>query len=277
VTDNKFLGLKNFSTANSTKRHIMQTLNALITGASSGIGLVFAKELVKEGYTVTCVARNEEKLNGLVNELGNGHRFIRADLTDENDLSIVSQDIKDTKYSLLINNAGYGIYEKFKNIPIEKINNLIQLNINALVQLSHVFLKTASAGDALVNVSSVLSLLPYPGGAIYSGTKAFVTNFTEALWYECKDKDIYVMALLPGVTDTDFHQIALGETKKGDPSGPSYPPEIVVKEAISALKTRTKPTVISGPRYRFLTAISTRFMSRAKMVKMMGEKSPGMN
>ena len=95
----------------------MQILKALITGASSGIGLVFAKELVKEGYTVTCVARNEEKLNSLVNELGADHRFIRADLTDENDLSAVSQDLTNTKYSLLINNAGYGIYEKVRKHP----------------------------------------------------------------------------------------------------------------------------------------------------------------
>jgi hypothetical protein len=255
----------------------MQTLNALITGASSGIGLVFAKELAKEGYTVTCVARNEEKLKELVSELGDNHRFIRADLTNEDDLSIISQDIKDTKYSLLVNNAGYGIYERFVDIPIEKINNLIQLNISSLVKLSHGFLKTASAGDALINVSSVLSLLPFPGGAVYSATKAFVTNFTEALWYECKDKDIYVMALLPGVTETNFHRVAIGETKKGDPGGPTYPPEVVVKEAIIALKARTKPTIISGPRYRFLAAISTRLLSRARMIKLMGGNSPGMN
>ena len=255
----------------------MQNSNALITGASSGIGLVFARELAKEGYTVTCVARNEEKLKELADELGDGHRFIKADLTGENDLAIVSKDIKKIKYSLLINNAGYGIYERFEKIPIEKILNLIKLNISALVQLSHVFLKTASGGDALINVSSVLSLLPYPGGAVYSGTKAFVTNFTEALWYECKDKDIYVMALLPGVTDTNFHQVALGDTKKGEPNGPSYPPEVVVKEAIDALKKRTKSTVISGPRYRFISAISTRLLSRAVMVNIMGRKSPGMD
>jgi short-subunit dehydrogenase len=255
----------------------MQKHNALITGASSGIGLVFAKELAKEGYQITCVARSEEKLNALVNELGDEHRYIRADLTDQGDLSKVVQDIERTRYKLLINNAGYGIYEKFENIPIEKTNNLIQLNITTLVQLSHVFIKNASAGDALINVSSVLSLLPYPGGAVYSGTKAFVTNFTEALWYECKDKDVFVMALLPGVTDTNFHKVAIGDTQKSDPSGPSYPPEVVVKEAIASLKARSKPSVISGPRYRFLAAIATRLLSRKKMIETMGKDSPGMN
>jgi len=255
----------------------MQNHNALITGASSGIGLVFAKELAKEGYHVTCVARNEEKLNALVNELGDKHRYLRADLTDQNDLSRVVQDIERTKYELLINNAGYGIYEKFESIPIEKTNNLIQLNITTLVQLSHVFIKNASAGDALINVSSVLSLLPYPGGAVYSGTKAFVTNFTKALWYECKDKDVYVMALLPGITDTNFHKVAIGDTNKSDPGGLSYPPEVVVKEAIASLKARSKPSVISGPRYRFLAAITTRLLSRKRVIETMGKDSPGMN
>jgi uncharacterized protein len=255
----------------------MQNHRALITGASSGIGLVFAKELSKEGYQVTCIARNEEKLSALANELGAEHRCIRADLTNQDDLSKVVQDIEVTRYQLLINNAGYGIYEKFENIPIGKINNLIQLNIIALVQLSHVFIKNASAGDALINVSSVLSLLPYPGGAVYSGTKAFVTNFTEALWYECKEKKIYVMALLPGATDTNFHKVALGGTKKGDPSGPSYPPGVVVKEAVASLKARRNPSVISGPRYRFLAAITTRLLSRKRMIETMGKKSPGMN
>lgn len=254
----------------------MKTLQALVTGASSGIGFVFAKELAKEGFSVTCVARNEEKLHELVHQLGDGHRFIRADLTDETDLSNISKDIIKSNYNLLINNAGYGIYDRFENIPIEKTRNLIQLNINALVELSHIYLHNASTGDALINVSSVLSLLPYPGGAVYSGTKAFVTNFTEALWHEYKEKNIYVMALLPGVTDTNFHQVALGNSKKSEPTGMSYPPEVVVKRAISALHAREKPTIISGPLYSFLTTICTRLLSRKRMVNMMGKNSPGM-
>lgn len=248
----------------------------MITGASSGIGLVFARELAGEGYLVTCVARSEEKLKQLVMGLGEGHRYIKADLTDEADIEKVSRNIEATQYQLLVNNAGYGIYDTFENIPLEKTNNLLQLNINTLVRFSHVFIRNASSGDALINVSSVLSLLPYPGGAVYSGSKAFVTNFTEALWYECRDKGIYVMALLPGVTETNFHKVALGEAKKGEPSGPAYPPEVVVKEAIAVLKSQRKPTLISGPRYRFLAAITTRLLSRKMMVKIMGNKSPGM-
>lgn len=253
----------------------MQKGKALVTGASNGIGLVFARELARQGYAVTCVARSGEKLQRLASELGDEHSFITADLTDEDDLAAVARNLQGTHYSLLVNNAGYGIYERFANIPLERIDNLIQLNITSLVHLSHVFLKSASAGDALINVSSVLSLLPLPGSAVYSGTKAFVTNFTEALWYEYKEKDIYVMALLPGITNTDFHKVALGE-KRQEAQGRGYPPEVIVRDAISALGKRAKPTIITGPRFRFLSFISTRLLSRSRMLTIMGKDSPGL-
>ena len=249
---------------------------ALITGASSGIGMGFARALTRQGYNVTCVARNEEKLQVLIKELGDSHRYMSADLTDTDDLAAICQDISESQYNLLINNAGYGIYDYFENIALDKVHNLIRLNIGALVDLSHVFLKSASSGDALVNVSSVLSLLPYPGGAVYSATKAFVTNFTEALWYEYKDQGIYVMALLPGVTDTNFHNVAIGQRDYQAPSGPSYSPEVVVNEALAALRQRKRPTLISGPKYRFLAALATRIMSRAQMITIMGKGSAGL-
>jgi short-subunit dehydrogenase len=248
----------------------------LITGASSGIGAAFSKELAQQGFNVTCVARSEEKLQALTKELNGSHRYMRADLTESDALATICREISDSKYTLLINNAGYGIYDRFENIPLEKIHHLIRLNVSAMVDLSHAFLKTATAGDALINVSSALSLLPYPGGAVYSATKAFVTNFIEALWYEYKDRGIYVMALLPGVTDTDFHRVAMGERGHKSPSGPSYPPEVVVKEALATLQKRKSATLISGPKYRFLTALATRLMSRAQMISMMGKGSAGL-
>ena len=249
---------------------------ALITGASSGIGSIFVRELARQGYDVTCVARNEEKLKGLTKEIGDSHRYIKADLTGANDLAAICQEFSDSKYNLLVNNAGYGIYDRFENIPREKVHHLIRLNINALVDLSYAFLKSASSGDSLINVSSILSLLPYPGGAVYSATKAFVTNFTEALWYEYKGKGIYVMAFLPGVTNTNFHYIATGRKEYKAPSGPSYQPEVVVKEALAVLQKRKISTLISGLKYRLLTALATRLMSRAQMISMMGKGSAGL-
>lgn len=250
--------------------------NAMVTGASGGIGTVFVKELARLGYDVTCVARNEEKLHALTKEIGDRHHYIRANLTNKNGLATIDQEISNTKYTLLVNNAGFGIYDLFCNISRQKIHELICLNVNALVDLSYAFLKSASSGDSLINVSSTLSLLPYPGGAVYSATKAFVTNFTEALWYEYKDKGIYVMAFLPGVTDTNFHHIATGQKEYKAPSGPSYQPEVVVKEALAVLQKRKIPTLVSGPKYRFLTALATRLMSRTKMISMMGKGSAGL-
>jgi len=252
----------------------MSSKNALVTGASSGIGYVFAKELAKEGYTVTCVARSEDKLKGLVKQLGNGHRYLTADLTDHKQLSEVCRDVEESNYSLLINNAGYGLYGRFENIPLDKHENLMFLNMNALTRLSYVYLKQGGTGDALINVSSALSLLSYPGGAVYSGSKAFVTNFTESLWYEYKDKGIYVMALLPGLTKTNFHNVALGGKQGEVPDRMSYPPEVVVSEALKALKARKKPLLVSGPRFRFLTGIANRLLSRKKMIAMMGKNNP---
>jgi short-subunit dehydrogenase len=254
----------------------MKNKTALVTGASSGIGAVFARELAQEGYRVTCVARSQDKLQNLVRELGPGHRVLVADLADREQLQRVLQDVQNSGYSLLVNNAGYGIYGRFEELPVEQQEHLMTVNMNALVRLSHAFLRTAGPGDALINVSSALSLLTYPGGAVYAGSKAFVTNFTESLWYEFKDRGVYVMALLPGVTDTNFHAVATGSRISAGPGSKNYPPETVVKEALAALRARKAPSIISGPLYRFLTFLNTRLMSRKMMVTIMGKGSAGL-
>jgi hypothetical protein len=254
----------------------MTTKTALVTGASSGIGAVFARELARDGYTVTCVARSGDKLAELVKELGGGHRALVADLSDNGQLKRVADDLEGAGYSLLVNNAGYGIYGRFGELPIDRQEHMMFVNMNALVRLSHAFLKNARAGDALINVSSVLSRFPYPGGAVYSGTKGFVTNFTESLWYEYKDRGVYVMALLPGVTGTNFHAVATGGRIKAKPSGPSYPPEMVVHDALAALKARKAPSVISGPKYRLLTFLATKLLGRKMMITRMGKGSAGL-
>jgi short-subunit dehydrogenase len=255
----------------------MTKKTALVTGASSGIGYVFAERLAKDGYTVTCVARSEDKLKELVAKLGEGHRYIAADLSDKSQLDLVAQDVEKSGYSLLINNAGYGLYNIFTDIPLEDQQNLMFLNMDALVKLSYVYLTHAKSGDALMNVSSALSRLTYPGGATYAGTKGFVTHFTESLWYEYKDKGIYVMALLPGLTFTNFHNVAMGDNKIEIPKGLGYPPEVVVDEGMKALKERKVPSLISGPKFRKLVNLATRLLPRKVMITKMAEKNPIFN
>jgi short-subunit dehydrogenase len=254
----------------------LKNKTALVTGASSGIGEVFVRELAKSGYRITCVARSKDKLESLTKELGPGHRVLVADLGDPVQLQRVAEDIEKTGYSLLVNNAGYGIYGRFTEIPMNQLELLMAVNMNALVRLSHAFLKKAVSGDALINISSALSLLTYPGGAVYAGTKAFVTNFTESLWFENKDQGVYVLAVLPGITDTNFHAVATGGRIKKSTGSKSYPPEIIVKDALVALAARKTPSIVSGPLYRFLTFLSSRLMSRKRMVTVMGESSTGL-
>ncbi len=255
----------------------MKDKRALVTGASSGIGRVFVKELALENYTVTGVARSEDKLKNVFQQLGEGHRYLISDLTRPDQLATIEQELEDTKYDLLVNNAGYAIYDRFEKVPMESYENLMYLNMNSLVRLSYKFLKTAVDGDALINVSSALSRLSYPGGAIYCGTKGFVTCFTESLWYEYRDRGVYVMALLPGFTRTNFHRVAFGGDPPKMPDRLAYPPEVVVIEALKTLKTRKLPSFVSGPRYRFLTSLVGKFLSRKKVIEIMGKNSPAFN
>jgi len=240
---------------------------ALITGASTGIGALFATTLQNQGWEVFGVARQEEKLKEIFKV---GHYFM-ADLTTEEGLSEVEQYLKVKKFDLLINNAGFGDYKKFLDSDLDIQMKMMHLNMDALVRLSYAYLKTAVAGDALMNISSALSLMPMPGGAVYSGTKAFVTAFTECLWYELKDQDIYVFADLPGAVSTPFHKNAGGDEAAFDPKM-MLKPDQVVKEALQALNKRKNPTVVNGSQYKLFTKMS-QALSRKKRLDIMAKNS----
>jgi short-subunit dehydrogenase len=250
----------------------MSEKKALVTGASSGIGAEFARALARDGYRVTGVARSEDKLKDLVREIGQHHRFLIADLSDAGQLRKVADDVEREGYDLVVNNAGYGIYGRFEDIPLDRQQNLMSVNMNALVTLSHAFLRTARSGSGLINVSSVLSLLTYPGGAVYAASKAFVTNFTESLWYEYKDRGVFVMALLPGLTDTRFHEVATGGKDVPLPNGPVYSAATVVRDALAGFTARRSPVVLSGP----LVFASTRLAGRKMLTTVMGNGSVGL-
>ncbi len=243
---------------------------ALVTGASSGIGLHFATALKKQGWEVTGVARSEDKLK---EAFGEG-KYVVADLSAEKGITALEKHIAETKYDLLINNAGYGIYGRFENISIKDQMNMMHLNMDALVRLSHAYLSTAVRGDALMNISSALSLLPLPGGAVYSATKSFVTSFTECLWYEFKSKGVYVFADLPGAVRTAFHENAGSEIEAMD-AKLVLEPELVVKEALSALAKRKDPSIVNGTQYRLLTRAS-QMLPRKVRLEQMAKNSPGL-
>jgi hypothetical protein len=122
-----------------------------------------------------------------------------------------------------------------------------------------------------MNVSSALSLLPMPGGAVYSATKSFVTAFTECLWYEMKEKGVYVFATLPGAVSTPFHSHAGGDEKKFDPKM-VLSPEEVVQEALATLEARKKPSVVNGKQYKLFTRMG-QMLSRTKRLDIMAKNS----
>jgi short-subunit dehydrogenase len=247
----------------------------LLTGASGGIGLETAKVLAAKNYTITLVARSEDKLVKAKSMLkGDGHTVLVADLNSTADIQRLSEHIKAENYNVLINNAGGGMYGQFINMPIEEQLESMHLNMDALVLLSYAFLQNAKRGDSLVNVASVLGHSSFPGASVYAATKSFVASFSESLWFEFKKKGIYVMGFNPGATKSDFHTNAGKETN-------SYPEfvlstaEDVARDLVNGLEKRNKARVISGWKNR-LMLFNFRFLNRAAAIKIMGQMSPGM-
>lgn len=240
---------------------------AVVTGASEGIGRAFARRLAREGYRVTAVARNEARLKELVAELGPEHAYRVADLADPGAITLLAAHLEAEPYALLVNNAAIGLYGDFAALPAEEIRRLLRLNIDALVELSHAFLRHAQPGAALVNVSSILAFLPMPGNGIYSATKAFVTSFTESLWTQQRGRGVHVLGVCPGTTATEFH-VRAGGTRHVT-GGLTQSPEQVVAEAMAALRARGGPTRVTGWHNRLLV-LATRLLSRRSVVRLMG-------
>jgi uncharacterized protein len=242
---------------------------ALVTGASEGIGNVFAKELSKQGYTVTGVARNGSKLKDLVQHIGQQHAFIVADLSSEAGQLRIAQELEANHYDLLVNNAGVGIVGSFAATSIDKQLAMMRLNCEAVVRLAHAFLKNAKSGDALINISSTLAFTPMASLGLYCATKAFVTSFSESLWFEQKSKGVFVMDFCPGMTSTNF-QINAGGRVEDLPKNMSQTPEKAVANALKALASRNRPTVISGAK-NWIFGSLPRFMPRKTLVTMLGK------
>jgi uncharacterized protein len=246
----------------------------LITGGSDGLGLAVAKLLAAPGDTrVTLVARSEAKLGDAVTQLpGKGHDFIAADLSAPDGLDLVTRRLAARHYDVLINNAGAGLYGRFAELPLDDQLRMVRLNVESVSVLSHVYLRKANPGDALVNTASFLAYAPLPGNAAYSATKAFVSALTEALWWEHKEDGVYVLCFSPGVIATRFHDVA-GSSVAAFPRALVQSPESAARELAAALEKRRKPRVISGFATRRFVRLQ-QLVSRQTAINMMGRNSP---
>jgi hypothetical protein len=248
-------------------------MKVLITGASDGIGLKTARLFAAENYQVTLVARNKEKLESALHSMpGTGHQLIVADLSIKADVDALKEKIDQEKYDVFINNAGVGMYGHFTGMSLSEQVKMMNLNITALTALSYFYLGQARAGNALINIASFLGTTSYPGAAVYAATKAYVTNFSESLWWEYKRKGIYVLGFCPGATYTNFHNVSGGD-KDSFPKFILQTAEEVAQELMQALKRRKKPKVISGGSNRVLLFVQ-KFMSRKAVVNMMAGFGP---
>ncbi len=185
---------------------------ALITGASSGIGLEFAKLLAKEKYNLVLVSRDGAKLNLLKTQLEKEYqievKILPIDLSAENSSKEVYDQLKNEKIDidLLINNAGFGALGNFDELNWELQRDMIKVNVISLVYLTKLFIEDMKERGygGILNVASTAAFQPGPRMAIYYATKAFVLNFTLAIAHELKNSKIKIMALCPGPTKTDF-------------------------------------------------------------------------
>ncbi|MGV2292285.1 SDR family oxidoreductase [Trinickia sp. YCB016] len=187
---------------------------ALVTGASSGIGAVYAERLARRGYDLILVARNRDKLITLADRITNETRrsveIVAADLNDRAGVAAVEAKLKqDASITLLVNNAGVGTHTPLLDSDVDAMTRLIDLNITALTCLTYAAVPgfIARGKGAVINISSVVAISPETLNGVYGGSKAFVLAFSQSLHHELAAKGVQVQAVLPGATATDFWEI----------------------------------------------------------------------
>jgi short-subunit dehydrogenase len=188
---------------------------ALITGASSGIGAIYAERLARRGHDLILVARNRDRLNVLAKRLneetGRHVEVLAADLSEKADLARVEDRLKtDANISLLVNNAGVGATHPLLESDVDKLDDLLTLNVNVLMRLTYAAVPgfVARGGGTLINIASVVAIAPEVLNGVYGGSKAFVLAFSQSLRHELADKNVRVQVVLPGATATEFWSVA---------------------------------------------------------------------
>ncbi|HGL4258907.1 SDR family NAD(P)-dependent oxidoreductase [Burkholderia dolosa] len=186
---------------------------AVITGASSGIGAIYADRLARRGYDLILVARNRSRLATLAERITNDTQrsveIVDADLNDRAALAAVEAKLKeDASITLLVNNAGVGTHAPLLDSDVDAMTRMIDLNVTALTRLTYAAVPgfVARGHGAVINISSIVAISPETLNGVYGGSKAFVLAFSQSLHHELADKGVQVQAVLPGATATDFWQ-----------------------------------------------------------------------
>jgi short-subunit dehydrogenase len=246
---------------------------ALITGATSGIGLAFARTLARRGHDIVLVARDRERLDLVAAEL-RGCRVqvdvVVADLADRSQMAIVEERLRNQPVEILVNNAGFGVLQDFASGNLEAEQQMLDVLVTAVMRLTHAALPgmIARGSGAVLNVSSVAGWIT---GGTYSAAKAWVTVFSESLAVELAGTGVHVTAVCPGYTHTEFHQRASMETE-GIPEWMWLDTQEVVDRALVDVR-KGRPVSVAGKQYKALS-LAAQYLPRP-LVRAIGSRRAG--
>lgn len=234
---------------------LLDQSTVLITGASSGLGVEFARQLAPRARCLILAARRTDRLQALKTELQRDGLIVHClpvDLGNEADVDRFLAEVRglDVRVNVLINNAGLGDHGLFEESEWPRIRAMLQVNMSALTRLTHAFVKdlVAQGRGGILNVSSIASLIPIPQMSVYAATKSYVTSFSEGLRAELRGTGVSVLALCPGPVDTEFFTLAERPTNEEPMLAPAImkvSAEQVVHDGLSALE-RDRARVIPG-------------------------------
>jgi short-subunit dehydrogenase len=243
---------------------------ALVTGASAGLGVEFARQLSKRGYRLVLAARRKERLEELAKELGKA-RAVAIDLSKSNAVGKLMADLEANgeTVDLLVNNAGFGLIGRFAELDSKRERQMIDLNVGALTDLCRAVAPRMieRRSGAILNVASTAAFQPGPKMAVYFATKAFVLSLTEALHEELKPHGVKVTCLCPGPTRTEFGEVA-GFGGNGLFDRVAMSADKVVETGLAGLDAN-RAVVVAGWLNK-IGAASTRFAPRPIVRKIAG-------
>jgi short-subunit dehydrogenase len=243
---------------------------ALITGASAGLGVEFARQLAKRSHRLVLAARRQDRLEAIAAEVGNA-RVVPTDLSQPGAAArlVADCDSAGEEIDLLVNNAGFGLRGMFVELDATRQREMIDLNVAALTDLCRLVAPRLAErkSGAILNVASTAAFQPGPKMAVYFATKAFVLSFTEALHEELKPHGVKVSALCPGPTRTEFGEVAgFGQDSRFDRIAMTA--EEVVRQGLDGLDAN-KAVVITGALNK-AGAWGTRFLPRSTIRRIAG-------
>jgi short-subunit dehydrogenase len=232
---------------------------AFITGASSGIGYSFAKQLAQQGFDLILLARRKDRLKSIANELESQNsircEIIQADLSEIGDIKkAVDYLYQINDLDVLVNNAGFATLGYFADVPVEKSLGMLNVHLTASIHFTHAAIQgmLKRKRGAIINVSSIGSFVLSPGNVVYDATKSFLNTFSENLKLEMQDMDIRIQALCPGFTRTEFHEVGdfSNYDRQAIPDSMWMSPDEVVSLSLKALGRSKKIIYIPGWRKR---------------------------